>query len=221
MFTFLIGDGNTNDSELNCIKHSTNLICPYFVSECSSDLSVFSQTFKLMPYFKTKLLAVFMLLFCPVCLWQHTNRDFVFSAFSWISTTLPATSKSLCFYLLVFRILTNQLTSVAKTICWWVPSTFNPFGLSQDFPNGIFYSENAKKCSHLTVSDHSEQEIHAFYKSNCTYDCYHFKAARIFISNMSLVLITIKLMFTTLKHNALNLLTFTFSIRERWELEYW
>ena len=68
MFTFLIGDGNTNDSELNCIKHSTNLICPYFVSECSSDLSVFSQTFKLMPYFKTKLLAVFMLLFCPVCL---------------------------------------------------------------------------------------------------------------------------------------------------------
>lgn len=51
MFTFLTGDGNTNDS-VNCCKHSTILICPYFVSECNYDFLVSSQTIKLMPYFK-------------------------------------------------------------------------------------------------------------------------------------------------------------------------
>lgn len=51
MFTFLTEDRNTNDS-VNCSKHSTDLICPYFVSECSSDFLVSSQTIKPMPYFK-------------------------------------------------------------------------------------------------------------------------------------------------------------------------
>lgn len=51
MFIFLIGDGNTNDS-VNCSKHSTILICPYFVSECNSDFLVSSQAIKLMTYLK-------------------------------------------------------------------------------------------------------------------------------------------------------------------------
>jgi len=94
------------------------------------------------------------------------------------------------------------------------PIHFQSLWVVSDFPNGIFYIEYADTLFIFSVYRNTlHRSFMLFINHNCTYDCYHFKAARIFINNMSLVLIIIKLMFSTQKHNALNLLTFMFSMR--------